>query len=45
MNMLVEKVINIKTESYRLEREMEEAKDDFDTVFKGGAGGGPGGKS
>jgi hypothetical protein len=43
MNQLVERVINVKTETYRLDREMEELKDDFDTVFKGGAAGGPGG--
>lgn len=43
MNQLVEKVINVKTETYRLDREMDEIKDDFDTVYKGGAAGGPNG--
>lgn len=43
MSQLVETVLNVKTETYRLDREMEEIKDDFETVYKGGAAGGPGG--
>ena len=39
MNMLIEKVINIKTETYKLEREVQEIQDDFDTVISGGLGG------
>lgn len=46
MNLLIEKVINVKTETYKLEREMQELQDDFDTVIKGGVGGkGAGSKS